>query len=413
MYCPRCNLHSEEYVDKCPLCAGPMEFDDVGSGAMKTPTVPEKVNTDNFPKEESLGISEQGFGDEAGDLGLSSRLELEQEKIVSETQKKTSQEEEFEFDIDNKEKTPAGYKEEYSFDREEQLYQQQIRPLSKKARGKKKFPFFMTGMLILFLLGGGYFFFYQPDVTPLLKHVKQVKVLLTEQMSKISTYFKTWSSSPPPTAQVKKKAPEPLMTQPENLPLPTETTESVQIENQKKELSVTDQGNTPQPIAKGAESDSGKLAEATAANVKKPEVTKSETMKSESKEPVASLKPPEVPVAQPEPKKKEITSQVVPGPLKSQKKTKKIDLPASDAKGQYSILVGSFKVEANALDLKNTLQGKGYPVTIYSIDLPGKGSWYRVIVGNYTDLQETRKVASKLKTEEKIPALLMKGDKYL
>lgn len=381
MYCPRCNLHSEEYVDKCPLCAGSMEVDELGSGLMKTPTMPEKERTDAFAKEESLELNEEDFG-EGTDVNSISGLELEQEKIMEEAKKELPDEE------PGDEKTvPPFREEEYLFDQKEQLYQQEI---PRHPGGKKSSPLFISiGILvILVLIGGGYFYFFQSGEPSFLK---KVKVALSK---KETTSPQSVVSPQAPVAEKQKKPPETISTQPEEVtpPLVSEKTEEVL------------------PGKTGAE---------------KPELTKPATPKQESKEPVASPKPPEALVAKPEPQKEEALP-VSPAPAKPQEKpqmtkaskgtlskTKEITLPAPIPAGQYSIMVGAFKVEQNARDLQNTLQRKGYPVTSYLIDLPGKGSWYRVIVGNYADLKETRMVASKLKNEEKINPLIMKDGKYL
>ena len=59
MYCPRCNLHSEEYGDKCPLCAGPMQPEPEEDTSGKTGLVSEtKLPKDDLAKEESLIIAE-------------------------------------------------------------------------------------------------------------------------------------------------------------------------------------------------------------------------------------------------------------------------------------------------------------------------------------------------------------------
>jgi septal ring-binding cell division protein DamX len=381
MYCPRCNLHSEEYVDKCPLCAGSMEVDELASGLMKTPTMPEKERTDAFPKEESLDLNEEDFG-EGTDADSISGLELEQEKIMEEAKKELPDEE------PGDEKIVSPFREEENlFDQKEQLYQQEIH---RHSVGKKSSPLFISiGILvILVLIGGGYFYFVQSGEPSLLK---KVKVALSK---KETTSPQHVVSPQAPVDEKQNEPPETISTQPEEVkpPLVSEKTEEVL------------------PKKTGAE---------------KPEITKPATPKQKSKEPVAFPKSLKALVTKPEPQKEEAPP-VSPAPAKPQEKpqmikaskgilskTKEITLPAPTPAGQYSIMVGAFKVEGNARDLKDRLQRKGYPVTSYSIDLTGKGSWYRVIVGNYADLKETRKIASTLKTEEKIPALIMKDGKYI
>lgn|GEM_PF-1543495 len=381
MYCPRCNLHSEEYVDKCPLCTGSMEVDELGSSLIKTPTMTEKEGTEAFPKEESLELNEDDFG-EGTDVNSISGLELEQEKIMEEAKKELPDEE------PGDEKTVSPFREEkYLFEQKAQVYQPEIQ---KQSDGKKSSPLFISvGILvILVLIGGGYFYFVQSGEPSLLK---MVRVALSK---KETTSPQHVVSPQAPLVEKQNEPPETISRQPEEVkpPLVSEKTEEV-------------------------------LPEKTFAE--KPEITKPATPKQESKEPVASPKSLDAFVTNPKPQKEEAPP-VFPAPAKPQEKpkmtkaskgtlskTKEITFSAPTPAGQYSIMVGAFKVEQNARDLKDRLQRKGYPVTSYLIDLPGKGSLYRVIVGKYADLKETRKVASKLKSEEKIPALLMKDDEYL
>ena len=352
MYCPRCNLHSEEYVDKCPLCAGPMEVDEFGSGILKTPTMPEKEMTGLFPQSEHVEQNEE-FLREAVGANPMPGLELEQEKILEEVNKQLPDEE-----PGDEKKAPPLREEECLFDRKKQLYQQEI---PRHSSGKKSSPLFISiGILIiLILIGGGYSYFFQSDDSPL---PKKLKVSLSK---KERTSPRPVVSPQPPIAEQQKKSPEPIPLQPEEVKPP--------LVSEKTEVALPE-----------------KTAE------EKPETTKPEILKQNSQEPVVSPKPPEALIVKPEPQKKEAPP-VSPVPTPS---------------GQYSVMVGAFKVEQNARDLQNKLQKKGYPVQSYLIDLPGKGSLYRVIVGNYADVKETKKVASTLKSEEKVSALIMKDGKY-
>ena len=398
MYCPRCNLHSEEYVDKCPLCAGPMEVEEVGSALMETPPIlPEKEKSDDFLKEESPEIPDEDFGEETGLSGL----EVEQEKIVSEA--KTGSDEKKEGD--EKGKIPPSHEAEYLFDKTARLYQQEI---PGHAGGKKLSPIFIgIGiLLILIFIGWGYFYFSQSGL-------KKLKVGFLNKKEEPSP--KPLASSPVSIGEAKKKSSELLLAKPEEVaqPLPPEKTGSVQLGEKEENSSVTTQETKAET----------KKTETALPEVKKPEVVKSETIQPERKAPFTPLKPSEM--LSEKQKAKENATLVPPSSVKPQEETLKAMAPKEisskgmetfpptpDPKGQYAILVGSFKVEGNALELKDALQKKGYSVRSYSVELPGKGSWYRVIVGNYANLQETKRVASKLKTEEKVTALIMKGDKY-
>src|SRR4030042_2428503 len=216
MYCPRCNLHSEEYVDKCPLCAGSMEVDELGSGLMKTPAMPGKERTDAFPKEESLELNEEDFG-EGTDVNSISGLESEQEKIMEEAKKELPDEE-----PEDEKTAPPFREEEYLFDQKEQLYQQEI---PSHPGGKKLSPLFISiGILIiLVLIGGGYFYFFQSGEYPLLK---KMKVALSK---KETTFPQPVVSPQAPVAEKQKEPSETISTHPEEVkpPLVSEKTEKV------------------------------------------------------------------------------------------------------------------------------------------------------------------------------------------
>ncbi|MBN2467157.1 MAG: SPOR domain-containing protein, partial [Deltaproteobacteria bacterium] len=82
--------------------------------------------------------------------------------------------------------------------------------------------------------------------------------------------------------------------------------------------------------------------------------------------------------------------------------------PPSNGAGDYSIHVGSFKMQANAYALRDRLLQKGYLVSCHLTSIPGKGDWYRVKVGNYASREAALVVAAKLEAEEKVPALVLK-----
>lgn len=254
--------------------------------------------------------------------------------------------------------------EENRFNQTEGLFQRRIPPLSKNSAGKKIPSLFLGGcILVLLLVVGGYFLFYRSEKLPLNK--------------KVNPYLETQTSSPTPSLPEKKKISGSLLTKSEKVSqsVPSEKTEQVQGGNKGEKLQIKKAGETPQQISEGAKPEA-----------EKPEATKPEAKKSEVAKPDkwTSFKP------------------------------QGASLPIADPQGQYAILVGSFKTKENALDLRQKLQKKGYPVSNYPIDFSGKGGiWYRVIIGNYKDLKDAKEVASELKAKEKLPALLMKGYKFI
>ncbi len=95
-------------------------------------------------------------------------------------------------------------------------------------------------------------------------------------------------------------------------------------------------------------------------------------------------------------------------PVEALKPSPSLLLPPPDPQGKYSVHVGSFKIKDNALILVKKLKDKGYPVLWGLVKIPEKGSWYRVRVGYYSSLKDTKEVASILASEEKVPTLILK-----
>ena len=56
-------------------------------------------------------------------------------------------------------------------------------------------------------------------------------------------------------------------------------------------------------------------------------------------------------------------------------------LPSASPDGQYLVSVSSFREESLAIALKDKLIQSGYPASTLRVDLPEKGTWYRVLVG--------------------------------
>jgi cell division protein FtsN len=76
--------------------------------------------------------------------------------------------------------------------------------------------------------------------------------------------------------------------------------------------------------------------------------------------------------------------------------------------GDYTIQVSSFRSMEQASDLKGRLSKKGYTVYVQSVDLSDKGTWHRVRIGNYRDKEGAERVASDLRSQESLPATVMK-----
>lgn len=86
--------------------------------------------------------------------------------------------------------------------------------------------------------------------------------------------------------------------------------------------------------------------------------------------------------------------------------------PAPSAKAKpsgkavYSVQLGVFKSEDNAVALTNKFKGKGYDAFVVRGSGKDKGTFYRVLIGNTSDRKESAKLAAKIKDEEKIKTVI-------
>jgi len=77
------------------------------------------------------------------------------------------------------------------------------------------------------------------------------------------------------------------------------------------------------------------------------------------------------------------------------------------AQQNYVIQVGSYSQQNNALALKMRLKKLGYPVKI-SVKIINAQQYYRVWVGPYPDKKTAKKIANKLKAQERLEYLIKK-----
>ncbi len=73
---------------------------------------------------------------------------------------------------------------------------------------------------------------------------------------------------------------------------------------------------------------------------------------------------------------------------------------ASRHEGHFTVQVASFKTEEDAEKLAGKLGSKGYPVFVVAADIPGKGKWYRVRVGDFGTKHEAGTFSDYLRKKE-------------
>ena len=84
---------------------------------------------------------------------------------------------------------------------------------------------------------------------------------------------------------------------------------------------------------------------------------------------------------------------------------KNVDQPVKQTveavrQGQYAVQLASFPDLAIAKEMEASLKSKTYPAYIETVNLPGKGTWYRVKVGGFTSEDEARKYGNDMITAE-------------
>lgn len=82
---------------------------------------------------------------------------------------------------------------------------------------------------------------------------------------------------------------------------------------------------------------------------------------------------------------------------------------AAAAGVKWLVQTASFQEVGEARKLQERLAVKGYAVLIQEADLGPKGKWYRVIVGPYPSQTDADQTAARLKSEEKLSALVRRG----
>ncbi len=68
--------------------------------------------------------------------------------------------------------------------------------------------------------------------------------------------------------------------------------------------------------------------------------------------------------------------------------------------GEYTVQIASFPNINNAKEMEESLKAKTYPAYIKAANLPNKGTWYRVRIGEFTTKQEALLYMESLKREQ-------------
>ena len=70
---------------------------------------------------------------------------------------------------------------------------------------------------------------------------------------------------------------------------------------------------------------------------------------------------------------------------------------ADNSGGKFTVQVGSFSVESQANERISSLRASGFEARSTVVEIPGRGTWYRVQVGRFGEREEAAKVAAQLR----------------
>jgi len=79
------------------------------------------------------------------------------------------------------------------------------------------------------------------------------------------------------------------------------------------------------------------------------------------------------------------------------------------AGGVYSVQVKSTQEREDANRFAARLRDRGYAPYVQTVDLPGRGTWYRVRVGNFETREAAQRYLVDFKRETKIDAIVTGG----
>lgn len=94
-------------------------------------------------------------------------------------------------------------------------------------------------------------------------------------------------------------------------------------------------------------------------------------------------------------------------PAEQKKEQAKPSAPASDADGKFTVQVGSFNVESQANERISSLRAAGFDARSTVVQLPGRGTWYRVQVGRFRERDTASKTAAQLREKGAAPSSMV------
>jgi cell division septation protein DedD len=90
----------------------------------------------------------------------------------------------------------------------------------------------------------------------------------------------------------------------------------------------------------------------------------------------------------------------------SQEKKETAPKKQAPAKLRYTVQVASYPERQLADDEARRMKGRGYAAFVVTSDVPGKGTWYRVRLGSFTNKASAEKLAKEIRTKAGVSSII-------
>jgi len=84
------------------------------------------------------------------------------------------------------------------------------------------------------------------------------------------------------------------------------------------------------------------------------------------------------------------------------------DAAPSDDSGRFTLQLSSFQEKDEAAEFMKVLEGKGYQTYLISAEVPGRGLWYRVRLGDYANHDEALEAKAEFERKQRIIAYVLR-----
>jgi DedD protein len=88
-----------------------------------------------------------------------------------------------------------------------------------------------------------------------------------------------------------------------------------------------------------------------------------------------------------------------PEPKPAEAAAPPVEAQQSTAAGRFAVQVGSYNEVGQANERAEKLRAAGYDPRVVSVELPKRGTWYRVMVGSFNDRAEANRFGAQMRSK--------------